>query len=135
MVAALFAAAALTIGACGSDKSPAASDYTAFCSATEVLEQLGAAADVANATPDEIKDRTEAMSAAAQAGRESAPAEIAADVDFMVKQLDKILELYATYDYDFAAISASPEALTLRNDEESNATNKRLQAYIALHCS
>lgn len=140
VIAAVTATALLA--ACGDDdKKSSDGGSDAYCARVETYEQTSDALDgVFNnpaATGEDVRSAFEAMAGLAHDLEDGAPSEIAADLATVNGSIDRMLEIFEQYDWDFAALETAPEAAelgTLMESAEVTAATDRLDAWALDTC-
>jgi len=141
----VLALASLALVACGDDdkssggggvRAATAVEGDAFCTAAAAADVAGDSTSVAidAGDPTGIKSAVDAAVAAAQAAQKLAPTDIAATVDNVVKvQLD-IRDLFASNDYDLAAVAQDPAFAEMQADASVDETATELDTYLEDKC-
>ena len=136
LVIGTFAASAL-LGACGDDeKSSGTDDYcariTKFKSDADSYNM-----DFGTATPDELEAGFTAMVESLKSLQDGAPASIAADVKLEVQATEQMIEIFAAYEWDGAALMSDADNQKLQELMTSDAlatANDRLEQFYADEC-
>lgn len=125
----------------GSSDTAAAGDDDAYCARVETYEQTSDALDSVfdnpAATGDDVRAAFETMADLASGLEDGAPAEISADLATLNGAVDRMLEIFEQYDWDFAALETAPEGAelgTLMESAEVTAATDRLDAWALDTC-
>jgi len=140
-IAVAAVAATALLAACGDDKKSSDGGSDAYCARVETYEQtsdeLDSVFDSSDATADDIRGAFETMAGLADDLEDGAPAEISADLATINGAVDRMLEIFEQYDWDFAALETAPEAAelgTLMESAEVTAATDRLDAWALDTC-
>lgn len=133
--------ATTALAACGDDSSSGGS-AASYCDRIKAYKTTSDSFDSVfsgNEVPkaEDVEKAFTTMQTMVNDLKEGAPAEIKADVDTMATTIDSVVTLFAKYEWDLMAISASPDMAALQEQlggEEMNAVSDRLDAYSENTC-
>ena len=133
----LLSAVAMTalLGACGDDKkSSGGSSDAAYCTMIKAYktksDEMGSFMDSGDAKS--LKTAFTTMQSMIHDLDKKAPSKLAADVHTMTGAVDKIVAIFAKYDWDVQKLAAAPDAAelsTTMNTPEVSSASERLDAY------
>ena len=129
-------AAATILGACGSDSgsSGGAVSDKEFCGMIQAYKDKADSFDSAftNNDPKAIEEAFTTMQGVLHDLDSAAPASVKKDLDTMLSTIDRMIEIFDKYDWDFTKLATAPEFEELSTDlngEEMTAASDRLDAY------
>ena len=132
--------AAGTLTACGGDSG--GSSAASYCSRIQAYKDKSDSLDVLFAGDeapgnDDMKKAFTTMQTMVKDMKKGAPKEIESDVALMSSGIDEIVTAFEKYDWDIAALVASPDAAELDaifENAEMDAASDRLDAYSLKEC-
>lgn len=132
--------AATTLAACGDDSSSSSGGN--YCDRIQAYKDKGDELDVIFAgdqvpSSDDVEKAFTTMQGMVHDLQKGAPSEIKADVDTMAGAIDGVVTLFAKYDWDLMALSASEDMATLQTElqgADMQAANDRLDEYTSKTC-
>lgn len=135
--------AVTTFAACGDDSSSSGGNSTAaYCDRIQAYKDKGDELDVIFAgtevpKSEDVEKAFTTMQGMVHDLQKGAPSEIKADVDTMAGAIDGVVTLFAKYDWDLMALSASEDMATLQTKlqgADMQAANDRLDEYTSKTC-
>lgn len=139
----VLALASFALAACGDDdesgsgaRAATATKGDAFCTAAAAADETGdgTSAALESGDPAVIKASVDASVAAAQAAQKLAPTDIAATVASVIEAQILVRDLFASNDYDLAAVAQDPAFEELQANTEMADASTELDTYLEDKC-
>ena len=122
------------LGACGDDSGGGAVSEKAFCGMIQDYKDKADSFDSAfdSTDPKDIENAFTTMQGVLHDLDDAAPAEVKEDLGVMVESVDRMIEIFDKYDWDFTKLATAPEFAELSAELEGQAmsdASDRLDAY------